>query len=371
MNRRFLAAGFIFAMLMVSVSGCLTGDGEEKDENSIPDDIKHLNAGANGMSSTRIYFTNFMDSTHMSVVVNLDKTRSAEEHVVYLFLFEGAEPATSSVGLDEIRAALEEEAVESFEMTWENDRVTWEVDIAPSSVDHFSFVMWNPDRDEYGAPTPNAYVDVEIFFSEAEGGGDGGDENDRNAFREYDVTDWTEYNEDAGPLSVLEMCDLLTSHMDEISAGGKITAFTSGGFTGTDISKTTGKCPGWQVYIQRTDDNTTYSKIINIAENGWCIVMDDHQVMGYPVWDPNDARVDTPAIMKTAGSNETLSNWIVEHPNYRFTIQSYHGPPLDSDEESYLLMYKSGDDELDVFISAVDGRIMDVKDPNDWSSWID
>jgi len=50
MKRRFLAAGFILAMLMVSVSGCLTGDGEEKDENSIPDDIKHLNAGANGMS---------------------------------------------------------------------------------------------------------------------------------------------------------------------------------------------------------------------------------------------------------------------------------------------------------------------------------
>jgi len=332
-----LAIGIGFFLILVGISGCLEGDEVEKEEESeTPDEKMTMNAGANGMSSSKIEFTDHMDANHMVIVSKLDKTQSVEEHVVYLYIYEGAAPPTGSVDLEDIRDTLQKNAVEYFDMNWENDEVTWELDIAPQQTDHFTYVVWNPDREEYTTSTPNVYIDIEVYFEE-NGGGNGGENGDDISFREYDVTDFTDYNEDAEALSALEMCELLETHMEEISAGGEITAFTTGGYTGTGINKTTGRCPGWQVHLQREEGGTTYSKVINIAENGWCIVRDDQEVMAYQSWDPDNATVDSTDLIPKAKSNQTTSEWLDEHPNAKLTIQSYHGPPLDSDEESYVM----------------------------------
>ncbi len=351
---------FLAVLLMAIVSGCI----EEEDDGGgdvIPDDTLYLSSGANGMTSSEVDLTGFIDSNQMRIVITLDKEGSVNEHVIYLYLFEGAPPPTSMVGLDGIQAALEGGALELFTMTWENDEVTWEVDINPSSVDYFTLTLWNPDREEYDDFTPDAYIDVDIFFSKS-GGGDNNNNPNEMTFREYDITDWSDNNEDATPLSALEMCDLITSHMSEISPGGRITAFTSGGFTGTGLDKDTGKCPGWQVYILRPEGEEFMSKTVNIAENGWAIVNDDHKVMEYPEWDPDSAKIDSTDLIAKVSSNVTAGSWLADHPNAKLTIQSYHGPPIDSEEVSYLLKYEAGEDELDVFISAVDGRVIEVDD---------
>ena len=353
--------GIFVAVLMVIVSGCIEEEDDDGEGDVIPDDTLYLNSGANGMTSSEVDLTDLMDSNHMKIVITLDKEGSANEHVIYLYLFEGAPPPTSSVGLDGIQAALAGGALELFTMTWENDEITWEVDFNPSSLGYFTLTLWNPDRDEYDNSTPDAYVDVEIFFSKSGGVGNN-DEPYEFTFREYDITDWSENNEDATPLSALEMCDLVTSHMGDISPGGRITAFTSGGFTGTGLDKDTGKCPGWQVYVLRSEDGEFVSKTINIAENGWAIVYDDHTVMEYPEWDPDPALVDSTDLPAKALANETAGVWLAEHPNAKLTIQSYHGPPIDSEEGSYILKYEAGEDALDVFISAVDGRVIEVDD---------
>ena len=363
--KRELIVGIGFLLILVGISGCLGGD-DGDEERGAPDEEMTMNAGANSMSSSKIEFTDHMDANHMVVVSKLDKTQSVEEHVVYLYIFEGAAPPAGSVDLEDIHDTLQENAVEYFRMNWENDEVTWETDIAPKQIDHFTYVVWNPDREEYTNSTPYVYVDIEVYFEE-NGGGNGDENGDEVSFRQYDVTDFTEYNEDAKALSALEMCELLQTNMGDIIPGGEITAFTTGGYTGTGIDKTTGKCPGWQVYVQRVEEGTTYSTVIHIAENGWCIAMDEHQVMAYPVWDPDNATVDSTDLISKATSNQTTSEWLDEHPNAKLTIQSYHGPPLDSDEESYVMMYKSGEDEWNVYISAVDGRIIESKDPNEWS----
>ena len=354
--------GIFVAVLMVIVSGCIEEEDDDGEGDVIPDDTLYLNSGANGMTSSEVDLTDLMDSNHMKIVITLDKEGSANEHVIYLYLFEGAPPPTSTVGLDGIQAALAGGALESFTMTWENDEITWDVDFNPSSLGYFTLTLWNPDRDEYDNSTPDAYVDVEIFFSKSGGVGNN-DEPYEFTFREYDITDWSESNEDATPLSALEMCDLVTSYMEDISPGGRITAFTSGGFTGTGLDKDTGKCPGWQVYVLRSEDGEFVSKTINIAENGWAIVYDDHTVMEYPEWDPDPALIDSTDLPAKALANDTAGDWLAEHPNAKLTIQSYHGPPIDSEEGSYILKYEAGEDALDVFISAVDGRVIEVDDP--------
>lgn len=362
---------FLSVLLIIIISGCTSDDEGDNNgnTNSSPDEKLYLNSGANSMSSSEIDLTDYMNSTQMKIKITLDKEESSEEHVFYLYLFEGAPPPTMNVDIDDIHTTLADGAVETFTMTWDEDEIIWERGIYPEITDYYTLTLWNPDRDDYNDTTPNAHVVVRIYFSEG-GERDDDDKPDNITFREYDLSDWSENNEDAAPLSALEMCDLLNSHMDEISPGGRITAFTTGGFTGTGLDSNTGKCPGWQVYVLRPEGGEFMSKTINIAENGWTIVYDDHKVMEYPEWDHDSTTIDTTDLKDIVEANETAVDWFAENPNAKLTIQSYHGPPIDSEETSYILKYKAGENELNIYISAEDGRIIEIEDPNDWGwSW--
>ena len=147
--------------------------------------------------------------------------------------------------------------------------------------------------------------------------------------------------------------------MNEISPGGSITAFTSGGFSQESFIRNSGKSPTWQVYVQRSEGGRNLRKIINVDGNGWAIVMDDSEVMEYPVWDPSAATIDTIDISERLSSGEISDEWLSQHPNAKLKVQSYHGPPTDSEEISYLLWYTDGDENLKIFISAVDGRVIE------------
>ncbi len=108
---KFIGISIGIVLFMVCISGCLGGN---DDDIISPDDLLYVNSGANGMSSTKIDLADFMDFGHMQVIITLDKTESIEEHVIYLYLFEGAEPPTSTVGLDGIQAALEADSFRSY-----------------------------------------------------------------------------------------------------------------------------------------------------------------------------------------------------------------------------------------------------------------
>lgn len=150
--------GMVFAVGLIA--GCLGGD-----VGSSADDIVYVSAGANGLSSSYIDLTDFEGSTHMEAHASLDKGESAEEHVFYLYLFAGDGPDTSGVGLDGLQAALEAEALDEFMMSWDSSEVVLEADIDTDQYDQYTITMWNPDRDDYTDDTPDAYVDVEIYFS--------------------------------------------------------------------------------------------------------------------------------------------------------------------------------------------------------------
>jgi hypothetical protein len=201
--------------------------------------------------------------------------------------------------------------------------------------------------------------------------GNGGSEQDedeeKTEFKEYDIFDWSDANENAGYKSTLEIIQILMAHIDDISPGGRITAFGATGATGTGLDRETGKCPAWQFYLLRYEGDQSLSKVINIAEYGWTVVNAEHEVADiYDEWEYSKVTVDSPALITIASTDSTVSSWISNHPNYGLDIQSYHGPPIDSEEESYLLKYKGGADELYVYISGIDGGIIEVEDPNDW-----
>jgi hypothetical protein len=194
------------------------------------------------------------------------------------------------------------------------------------------------------------------------------DEEEKTEFKEYDMFDWSDANENAGYKSSLEIIQILMEHIDDISPGGRITAFGATGATGTGLDRETGKCPAWQFYLLRYEGNQSLSMVINIAEYGWTIVNAEHEVADiYKEWEYSKVTVDSPALITIAGADTTVSDWITNHPNYSLDIQSYHGPPIDSDEESYLLIYTGGADKLNVYISGEDGSLIEVKDPNDVS----
>lgn len=187
-------------------------------------------------------------------------------------------------------------------------------------------------------------------------------------FGEQDLMTWKDVNENAQYMSSKEIIDILIAHMGEICLGGQITAFTSTGATGKGLDKETGKSPAWQFYLLRYDGTQAKSTVINIAENGWTIVSAEHDVADiYDEWEYYKAEIDSSELPAIANANATVSDWISTHANYQLEIQSYHGPPIDSTLESYIMKFTSGDDELNVYVFATDGTIIEVEDPNDWS----
>lgn len=198
--------------------------------------------------------------------------------------------------------------------------------------------------------------------------GDGDSEEKEPEFGKYDSFDWPDANADAEPKSSMEMISLLMEHMEEISPGGRITALGATGATGTGLDRETGKCPAWQFYLLRYEGSQSLSMVINIAEFGWTIVSEEHEVVDiYKEWEISNVMYDSTDIISIASANSTVADWMSDHPNYSLDIQSYHGPPLGSDEESYIMIYTGGSDTLNVYIHGKVGNIIEIDDPNDWS----
>jgi len=194
-----------------------------------------------------------------------------------------------------------------------------------------------------------------------------GDE-EKPEFGKQDLWDWTHINSDAREISVFEAIDILLNHINEIYPGGNITDFGATESTGKGSNRETGKCQGWQFYLLRYVGGHSKSRIVNIAEFGWAEVIAEHDVADiYPEWKYENATIDSTSLPSIAMDHDDVKSFVNDHPDYVMDIQSYHGPPIESDEESYLVMYTGGDDELNVYISAQDGRIIEVKNPNDWS----
>ncbi len=357
--RKGVYGAVVIALLVALIAGCLENTDDDVEE---PDLELFMNAEPDQMSSVDILLEEHPDKGDLKIDITLDAEESDPSVQIYLYLFEGAPPPTSSLEVDDIKDALDKDARKNFKMTWTENEVSWELDIELPSSGYYTLVLWHPNRDDYENSDPKAYVDINVYFT-----GSRESTEEEKTFREYDVTDWSENMEDSPPISALEMYSLVNSHMDEISPGGSITAFTSGGYTGIGLDKDTGKCPGWQVHVKRMDGGDCVRKIINIAEGGWCIIMDDSKVMEYPSWNGANASFDSSDLIDDVKGNATVADWFSSHSNYKLTIQSYHGPPIESDEESYLFQYESGEDTLNVYASAVDGRIIEVKDPSAWS----
>ncbi len=209
---------------------------------------------------------------------------------------------------------------------------------------------------------------LSLCFEDDDRDDDSGDDNgdDGNGgdgvFKLYegdDEFDWDEDNENAKPLTGLEVIELAMANIDMLAPNSKLVVLTSTSINEQGADKATGKAIAWQIYFYRPSGDKTISRVVNVAEGGGIIAMDDHEVSDIAAWNYKDATIDTDDLPNILAAHNATVDWLSAHPGATVSIQSSSGPFGGPDELSWLMWYKDDGDSYQVYISAIDGEILE------------
>jgi hypothetical protein len=193
-----------------------------------------------------------------------------------------------------------------------------------------------------------------------EGESESESESEGEGFKLYDSGfDFQDANEDSKPMTGLEAITLAIVNINSLAPGSSIGVMSSTDLDGEGASKDTGKAIAWQIYFYKTVDGQNYSRIVNVAENGGYLVKDDYTVAYKSSWDHESATIDTDELSAAVSDHQDTQDWLTAHPSATLTIQTANGIPLGTEELSWLLWYEDGADQHQVYVSALDGEILE------------
>lgn len=191
-------------------------------------------------------------------------------------------------------------------------------------------------------------------------GGEGESEGEGEGFQLYDWgSDFQEANENSKPMTGLELIELAMANINVLAPGAHLGVMSSTEFEGEGANIATGKAIVWQIYFFKAVNDTYMDIIINVAENGGYIVEDYKESVDDFSWDHESAVIDTDDLPGILANDQETQDWLTAHPTATLTIQTVSGIPFGTQEQSWIMWYEDGSDMHQVYISALDGHILE------------